>query len=69
MEMITAWYKSSYSQGSNHCVEVRFTDDTVYVRDSKYLRDPANDPSTQPIIAIPADQWDSFLQLATGNLA
>jgi hypothetical protein len=69
MEIMDQWRKSSHSQGSEHCVEVRFTDDSVYVRDSKYLRDPANDPAAQPIIAVPADEWDSFLQLAAAYLA
>ncbi|WP_280361294.1 DUF397 domain-containing protein [Nocardia wallacei] len=60
------WRKSSLSNnGGQSCVEVHFDNDTVYVRDSKYLRDPANDPQQQPIIGIPAANWPDFLGFAT----
>ncbi len=37
----TGWFKSSRSTaGSNGCVEVRFTDDAVSVRDSKNVAGP-----------------------------
>ncbi|MQY20073.1 DUF397 domain-containing protein [Nocardia macrotermitis] len=64
---MSTWRKSSYSTGSDHCVEVKFADDTVYIRDSKYLRNPANTPANQPILAVPAADWDNFLQLATNR--
>ncbi|TLG01811.1 DUF397 domain-containing protein [Nocardia cyriacigeorgica] len=61
----TNWRKSSYSNnGGASCVEVRFADTEVLVRDSKYLRDPANDPTQQPVIAIPSHLWTAFLDLA-----
>ncbi len=63
--MMSDWRKSSRSQGSDHCVEVRLTDDTVYIRDSKYLRDPANDRAAQPVIAIAAEDWPAFLDAAS----
>src|SRR5690606_13688983 len=64
---LTGWRKSSYSNhGGASCVEVMFAGTQVRVRDSKYLRDPANDPARQPVIAIPAHLWHAFLDLATG---
>ncbi|MBF6063722.1 DUF397 domain-containing protein [Nocardia terpenica] len=62
------WRKSSFSTGSDHCVEVLFTDAAVSIRDSKYLRNPVNDPAAQPIITVPTEHWDMFLQLAVGRL-
>jgi hypothetical protein len=50
----TAWFKSSRSTNANACVEVRFSDKTVYVRDSKEL-------GAGPIIAMSAVQWAGFL--------
>ncbi|WP_063062220.1 DUF397 domain-containing protein [Nocardia sienata] len=56
------WRTSSYS-GTNggQCVQVAFGSQTVFIRDSKYLRDPANDPAVQPIIAIDSTLWPRFL--------
>ncbi|WP_040840302.1 DUF397 domain-containing protein [Nocardia brevicatena] len=56
------WRTSSYS-GTNggQCVQVAFGSQTVFIRDSKYLRDPANDPAAQPIIAIDINLWPRFL--------
>ncbi|WP_230329939.1 DUF397 domain-containing protein [Nocardia aurantiaca] len=56
------WRKSSYS-GSNggECVEVAFDSERVFVRDSKYLRNPANNPAEQPLIAIESASWPAFL--------
>lgn len=51
------------------CVEVNFAGETVFLRDSKYLRDPSNDPAQQPIIALPAGSWPAFLGLATVGTA
>ncbi|ATL66160.1 DUF397 domain-containing protein [Nocardia terpenica] len=68
MEVMDGWRKSSFSQGSDHCVEVQFTDAAVSIRDSKYLRNPANDPAAQPIITVPTEHWGMFLQLAAGRL-
>ncbi|ATL65380.1 DUF397 domain-containing protein [Nocardia terpenica] len=63
----TGWFKSSLSNETQTCVEIRFAGDTVLIRDSKYLRDPANDPATQPIIPIPTTDWPAFLSAATGS--
>ncbi|MTE12790.1 DUF397 domain-containing protein [Nocardia sp. CT2-14] len=57
------WRKSSRSGdgGGGNCVEVLLTDEAVLIRDSKYLRDPANDPAHQPVVSVPGPQWDAFL--------
>lgn len=34
--MTTTWRKSSYSAGSNNCVELATTSDTALLRDSKH---------------------------------
>ncbi|MFG1793972.1 DUF397 domain-containing protein [Nocardia sp. NPDC049149] len=65
-----AWRTSSYS-GTNggECVEIAFDGDTVLIRDSKYLRDPSNDPAAQPVISIPAQEWNAFKDAAAGTEA
>ncbi|WP_067467861.1 DUF397 domain-containing protein [Nocardia amamiensis] len=61
------WQKSSYSNnGGASCVEVNFAGETILLRDSKYLRDPSNDPAGQPIIVIEAESWPVFLNAAAG---
>ncbi|MBF6333346.1 DUF397 domain-containing protein [Nocardia transvalensis] len=59
------WTKSTFS-GNNGgaCVEVKFAGVMVSMRDSKYLRNPANDPDAQPIIEVPADCWNRILDLS-----
>lgn len=59
------WFKSSYSSSTQSCVEVRFAGDVVHIRDSKYRRNPANDPTREPIITVPADEWHDFLASLT----
>lgn len=56
------WFKASFSSQSSSCVEVRFAEDEVLVRDSKYH----GDPTFQPMIAIPTASWHRFLAIATG---
>ena len=55
------WFKSSRSANNGTCVEIRFDGDMVLVRDSKYLRDPRNNPATQPIVTVSVDEWTAFL--------
>lgn len=62
-----SWFKSTLSSGSCACVEVRFKEGSVAVRDSKYLRNPDNDPATQPMITIAVDEWMSFLSEVAGE--
>lgn len=50
----TGWFKSSRSSGgSNACVEVRFTEAVVGVRDSKNLHGPT--------FSFTARGWKAFL--------
>ncbi|WP_067710667.1 DUF397 domain-containing protein [Nocardia yamanashiensis] len=48
------WFKSSYSQGGQECVEVAFLGDVVGVRDSKDAGGPA-------LMFTPA-AWDVFTE-------
>lgn len=57
----STWRKATRSGNSGNCVEIRFVDDLVLVRDSKYLRDAGNDAARQPIIGVPARGWRTFL--------
>ncbi len=51
------WFKSSWSGGSENCVEVAFfPDNVVGVRDSK-------DPSG-PALAFTASEWSNFTSAA-----
>ncbi|WP_062981110.1 DUF397 domain-containing protein [Nocardia anaemiae] len=60
-EIRPGWRKSSFSNnGGASCIEVNFIGDKVLLRDSKYLRDPANDPSVQPVISMPVSLWPAF---------
>jgi hypothetical protein len=56
----TGWFKSTYSSGgSNGCVEVRFTEAAVGVRDSKNPHGPS--------FSFTARGWKAFLsQLDSG---
>ncbi|MBW4716342.1 DUF397 domain-containing protein [Saccharothrix obliqua] len=51
----TGWFKSSYSTGGNDaCVEVRLTEATAAVRDSK---NPGGDS-----LRLPLTSWQNFLR-------
>lgn len=54
------WFKSSYSgtEGDN-CIEVGFTEQAVYVRDSKDV--------ARPGLAIGRDGWAQFVRFASEN--
>ncbi|NKY54514.1 DUF397 domain-containing protein [Nocardia vermiculata] len=56
------WFKSSFSDSSNNCVEVAFDGDVVLVRDDKY----DGPPDLQPTVAVPAAAWPMFLESALG---
>lgn len=53
------WFKSSFSDSSNNCVEVRFADDVVLIRDDKYT----GPTDLQPVIAVPNSTWSAFLEV------
>jgi len=52
----SGWFTSSYSSGAATCVEVRFDDGDVLVRDSKDRR------GGQPTIGVPGPQWTAFVE-------
>ena len=51
----TSWFKSSYSDTSTSCVEVRFAGDAVLVRDSK-------NRAHGPTLAMTTTAWAAFLE-------
>jgi len=53
------WFKSSFSNGGQACVEVRFDGDHVSVRDSK-------DPNG-PILTFTRTEWTAFLHGTTAG--
>jgi hypothetical protein len=57
-----AWFKSSYSSGSegDSCVELALTPRTVHVRDSKH-RDAG------PRLALAPESWTRFLSFASAG--
>ncbi|MEG8179249.1 DUF397 domain-containing protein [Nocardia terpenica] len=57
------WFKSSYSDHGNACVEIRFVPGFVQMRDSKY----SGAEDLQPIITIPIQTWPHFLAIASGD--
>jgi Domain of unknown function (DUF397) len=54
------WFKSSYSNGSGACVEVKLDPDRVMIRDSK-------DRGHGPIITVTPTQWRIFIDELTGQ--
>ncbi|WP_028479057.1 DUF397 domain-containing protein [Nocardia sp. CNY236] len=62
------WRKARRSNGGGgSCVEVKAEGTTILIRDSKYLRNPRNNPEVQPIISITVAQWCEFVEVATGR--
>ncbi|MFB7720580.1 MULTISPECIES: DUF397 domain-containing protein [unclassified Nocardia] len=57
----TGWFTSTRTNNGNQCVEVRFDGAAVFIRDSKYRRNPANSSHDEPIITVSAVEWMSFL--------
>lgn len=56
----TGWFKSSFSNPSQECVEVNFDGDFVHIRDSK-------DHGAGPVITIGAEHWPGVLTEALGH--
>lgn len=56
----TPWFKSSYSNSSVACVEVRFDGDAVLVRDSK-------NRTHSPTLAVTTTEWVAFLDGLAGR--
>lgn len=63
---VTPWFTSTRTNNGNQCVEVRFEDAAVLIRDSKYRRDPTHRPEDEPIVTVDAETWMAFLR-ALGN--
>jgi hypothetical protein len=55
---LLVWRKSSAS-GTSQCVEIAFSESSIFVRDSK-------DPNGV-ILSVPKPVWAEFLQGAKGN--
>ncbi|WP_280247416.1 MULTISPECIES: DUF397 domain-containing protein [Nocardia] len=68
---LDGYIKSSYSDGGGQCVLIRRFEgeQSVFIRDTKYLRDPRNRPEDEPIIEMPAEAWSSFEALVLGASA
>lgn len=64
---VGVWRKAARSGQNGSCVEVKADGTAILIRDSKYLRDPSNDPEAQPIISISVSQWNDFLDVVAGR--
>ncbi len=56
----TGWFKSSFSNPSQECVEVNFDGDLVHIRDTK-------DHGAGPVITIGVEHWPGVLAEALGH--
>lgn len=56
----TGWFKSSFSNPSQECVEVNFDGDFIHIRDTK-------DHGAGPVITIGAEDWPAVLAEALGH--
>ncbi|MBK6017757.1 DUF397 domain-containing protein [Streptomyces sp. MBT53] len=57
-EVVSPFWKSSYSGAENNCIEVADTmDHGRAVRDSKH-----SESETAPLLTVSADSWRDFLQ-------
>lgn len=66
--MITGvWRKATRSNNSGACVEVLEGTISVSVRDSKYQRNPLNDPAAEPIITVTKAEWSAFIERIAGG--
>ncbi|MHA6805949.1 DUF397 domain-containing protein [Salinifilum ghardaiensis] len=59
-EPATGWFKSTFSNPSQDCVEVLFDTEHVHVRDSK-------GQGTGPVLTLAARHWPGFLAEALGH--
>lgn len=56
----TGWFKSSFSNPSQECVEAFFDTDLVHIRDSK-------DCGVGPVLTVPAVHWAGVLDEVAGR--
>ncbi|WP_280404565.1 DUF397 domain-containing protein [Nocardia brasiliensis] len=56
------YVKSPFSDQGGQCVLIRRVegDLSVFIRDSKYQRNPHNRPEDEPIIEMPSTAWTAF---------
>ncbi|WP_433635532.1 DUF397 domain-containing protein [Nocardia sp. CA-120079] len=66
---IGVWRKATRSNNSGACVEVLEGISSVSIRDSKYLRNPLNDPAAEPIITVTKAEWSAFVDEIAGRTA
>lgn len=64
---VGVWRKTARSGANGNCVEIKPAESSILIRDSKYLRDPSNDPEVQPIITLSVAQWRNFLDVVAGR--
>jgi hypothetical protein len=48
------WFKSTYSDAGNDCVETAFVEDSTLVRDTK--------DREGPVLRFPRNEWTAFLE-------
>lgn len=64
----TGWIKSTYSHPNGACLLVKSDGDRVLIKDSKYAQLTDLDPMEEPIISLPAQEWESFrFDIASGR--
>ena len=56
-----AWSKSSFSGNDTCCVEACIVDGSIFVRDSKFLREQSNVEADQPMLSYTVDEWNAFV--------
>jgi len=61
------WFKSSYSSGSCTCVEVRYRNGVVQVRDGKARLDPDRYAVEPPIITVGLAEWTRLCRRLVGG--
>ncbi|MFE3182585.1 DUF397 domain-containing protein [Streptomyces violascens] len=57
VEVAASWFKSSYSDSSNDCVEVAATPRTIHIRDSKNTEGPC--------LGVAPHAWAAFVSHAS----
>ncbi|WP_231390440.1 DUF397 domain-containing protein [Nocardia sp. CNY236] len=66
---LDGYVKASASDGGGQCVLVRrkVGEESIFIRDSKYSRDPRNRPDKEPVIEMPAAAWGAFQAAVLGG--
>ncbi|MBF6271112.1 DUF397 domain-containing protein [Nocardia farcinica] len=66
---LDGYVKASASDGGGNCVLVRRKsgEELIFIRDSKYGRDPRNRPEDEPVVEMPASAWEGLRAAALGD--